>query len=344
MTPPEGLVRNQDTPMLDPKASATTTEWHHDTRFLCCRVDPRGTYVVAGGIDHQIQRWNVANGARTSLIGHENWVRSLAFSPDGTTLYSGGYDGRVIAWRIDEETPTPLSTTSAHRGWLRCLAVSSDGLRLATCGNDKAVRVWSIAETKGASPQLMFELQGHSHLPYSVEFAPNSHDLVSGDIIGTVHHWCGHEGCLVRTLDATEIHNLIGDIAPFGGVMSFAFSPDSSLLTVTGLHKTSNAPAGNRRGVALSFSWPSGEKLYKQESVAKELDSTMWRGLYHPSGTFVGALEKEIGFWNPGEADAFHLVTTPSDIFDCDFHPNRRDLYTAHFDGTVRCHQLAATS
>jgi len=33
---------------------------------------------------------------------------------------------------------------------------------------------------------------------------------------------------------------------------------------------------------------------------------------------------------------------TPSKIFDCDLHPNGVDLFTAHFDGHVRCLRCSA--
>lgn len=328
---------------FDARASTLQHAWQHEAKFLCCRVDPTGTYVVAGGTDYQIQRWEIASGSKTALVGHDNWVRTLNFSPDGTRLYSGGYDGRLIEWRIGDETPRPAQDKLAHEGWVRSLAVSSDGQRVASCGNDKAVKVWAVEDGQLSDRLPVYEFRGHSHIPYSVVFVPGSHDVVSGDIVGTIHHWSGSDGKLVRTLDAAEIHNLIGDIAPFGGIISLTFSPDGTRLTATGLHKTSNAPAGNRRGVALSFRWADGEKLLKQESLTKELDSTMWRGLYHRNGTLVAVLEKEIGFWNQGEEDAFHLVTTPSDIFDCDLHPNQLDLFTAHFDGHIRCYRLAAT-
>lgn len=343
MTSPHDATSEQAEVDFDPRAATLIHDWHHDAKLLCCRVDPTGTYVVAGGIDHQIQKWEIASGTKTPLIGHENWVRAIGFSPDGSRLYSGGYDGRLIEWRITDATPRPIREIRAHQGWVRGLAVSSDGHRVATCGNDRIVKVWAVVDGRLSHHEMVHELRGHPHVPYSVHFVPGSHDVVSGDIIGTIHHWSGRDGTLVRSFDATEIHNLIGDIAPFGGIISLTFSPDGTLLTATGLHKTSNAPAGNRRGVALTFRWADGEKLPKQESIAKELDATMWRGLYHQDGTLVGVLEKEIGFWHQGEEDAFHLVVTPSDIFDCDLHPNQRDLFTAHFDGHVRCYRFATT-
>lgn len=92
----------------------------------------------------------------------------------------------------------------------------------------------------------------------------------------------------------------------------------------------------------MSFDWQTGQKGLKQECLKKELDATLWRGVYHSSGTLIGILEKEIAFWNSGSHDVFHLVTTPSEIFDCDLHPNQIDLYTAHFDGHVRSTRLGS--
>jgi WD40 repeat protein len=294
---------------------------------------------VAGGIDYTIQRWELSTGAKTALSGHDNWVRTLGFSPDGATLYSGSYDGYVNSWDIGAAAPQTTRRIQAHQGWLRGLAVSSDGHRLATCGNDRLVKIWSTNDGK-----LLQELPGHASIPYCVHFVPGSQELVSGDITGNIHHWGSENGQLIRKFNAAEIHNLIGDRAPFGGIINLCFAPNSKRLTVTGLHKTSNALAGNRRAVALTFDWVNGEKVLKQESIKKEIDSTMWRGLYHASGIFLGVVQKEIGFWNPSEVDLFHSLATPSDIFDFDLHPNQLDLYTAHFDGHLRCYRLAANS
>lgn len=316
---------------FDPLATRSVHDWAHSSKLLVCRVDPTGRFVLAGAIDHTIQRWRIDTGARTAFAGHGNWVRTLGFSPDGATLYSGGYDGRLISWETATEKPAPVRTIEAHRGWLRGLAVSGDGRRVATCGNDRLVRVWSASDGK-----LIHECGGHPQMVYCVQFVPGSNDLVSGDIVGNIHHWRGDNGRLERKFDGSEIHNIIADQAPFGGIINLAFSPDKKRLTACGLHKPTNAPAGNRRAVALSFDWASGAKFPKQESLRKEMDATMWRAVYHQDGVMVGVLDKEIGFWKQGEADLFYLAATPSPIFDLDLHPNQMDLFTAHFDGHVR--------
>jgi len=322
--------------VLDPQSARLLSDWAYTARLLCCRVDPAGRYVVAGATDGTVQRWEISTGERASLAGHENWVRSVAFAPDGGVLYSGAYDGRLLSWDLVSGALQPVRSVQAHLGWLRCLSVSTDGAWVVSCGNDRLVKVWSAADGS-----LVREFSGHVDLPYSVQFVPGVAELVSGDIRGNVLHWRVADGVVLRSFDAGAMFSHVGDIAPFGGAIGLSFSPGTGRLTVAGLHKVSNAQAGNRRGVAMSFDWVTGEKQPVQECGQKELDATMWRALYHSSGVLLGVLEKEVGFWQPGMAEVFHLLSTPEHIFDLDLHPTRPDLYTAHFDGHVRGWRLA---
>ncbi|MFM8271636.1 MAG: WD40 repeat domain-containing protein [Gemmata sp.] len=317
--------------VLEPQAAKPTSDWAHTANLLCCRIDPTGRFVFAGAIDHTIQRWELATGKKTPLVGHRNWVRMLGFSPDGEALYSVSFDGRLLTWDTTAEAPAPVKEIGAHQGWVRGVAVSHDGHRVATCGNDKLVKVWSARDGK-----LIREHAGHPAVVYCVQFVPGSDDLVSGDIVGNICHWKAEDARMSRAFDLKEIHSNIGKLAPFGGIISLAFSGDGKTLTASGLHKVSNAPGGNRRPVAVSIDWATGEKRPKYESLKKEVDGTMWRVLHHPAGALIGVFEKQIGFWTPGAPDATHLAATPSDIFDCDLHPNQLDLYTAHFDGHLR--------
>ena len=44
-----------------------------------------------GSDDETIRLWDVGTGKNEmTLVGHTEWVQSIAFSPDGKTLASGG--------------------------------------------------------------------------------------------------------------------------------------------------------------------------------------------------------------------------------------------------------------
>jgi WD40 repeat protein len=47
------------------------------------------------------------------MNGHNDWVYSLAFSPDGTRLASGSWDGEVRLWEVS--TGKQLSAFSPHK-------------------------------------------------------------------------------------------------------------------------------------------------------------------------------------------------------------------------------------
>ena len=77
-------------------------------------VSPDGTMLAAGGNDHAIGLWSLADGSyHTPQSGHRGEVLDLAFSPDGRRLMSASYgDQRAIVWDLDEgrarfEVPTP---------------------------------------------------------------------------------------------------------------------------------------------------------------------------------------------------------------------------------------------
>jgi WD40 repeat protein len=345
---------------LDGRVAHEVRDWVHTSRLLACRVDPTGRFVFAGSTDRTVQRWEIASGNNTTLVGHDNWVRTLGCSPDGATLYSGGYDGRLIFWDAAAAKPQPTRTIEAHKGWLRALAVSSDGQWIATGGNDRMVKIWSsqdghlvreftptniidyeVYRTKQiAEGHFVREFAEHPQFIFSLAFHPSSHELVSGDLLGNIHHWNVETGQLVRKFDARELHFDIGDWSHNGGILGLFFSVDHKIFSATGLHKQTNALANGQEGVGVVFDWESGKKLRKQERLKNSEGSTMWRGVYHSSGQFIGGLSNDIGFWMPGEEDLYYALKTKSPIFDMDLHPNQIDLFTAHFDGHLRTLRL----
>ena len=61
---------------------------------------------MSGSDDKTIRLWDAETGAqsRGPLVGHQGWVRSVAFSRDGTRIVSGSSDNTIRWW--DAETQT----------------------------------------------------------------------------------------------------------------------------------------------------------------------------------------------------------------------------------------------
>lgn len=59
-----------------------------------------GSRLIARSEDHDVTVWNVATGFAIGppLKGYNNWVLSVAFSPDGKCIASGSDYGSICIW------------------------------------------------------------------------------------------------------------------------------------------------------------------------------------------------------------------------------------------------------
>ncbi|MBD2025820.1 CHAT domain-containing protein [Leptolyngbya sp. FACHB-711] len=74
------------------------------------------------------------------LIGHSDWIRSLAFSPDGRTIFSSSNDRTVRVW--DVAAGRLLHLLTGHRDRVKCVGMSPDGQLMLSCSADGQVRGW----------------------------------------------------------------------------------------------------------------------------------------------------------------------------------------------------------
>ena len=149
------------------------------------------------------------------LIGHQDEVRRVMFSPDSTTLASGSWGGTVHLWDV----ATATLTNTIKQGRVGSMVFSPDSTTLAS-GWGGTVHLWDVAT--GAS---IHTLDGHTGSVNSVVFSPDGKTLASGGGWNdeTVHLWDVETGDH-RTLDGHT-----------SGVNSVAFSPDGKTLTSGGV-------------------------------------------------------------------------------------------------------------
>jgi WD40 repeat protein len=330
-----------DAPKADPQQTHLAGEFKYTSALLNCRFDPSGQFVFGTAEDNTIQRWHLASGKATPLIGHDSWVRALAFHPSGSTLYSGGYDGRVIWWPATAEAPQPERTIEAHQGWVRAVSVSPDGNFLATGGNDNLVKIWNAADGS-----VLQQCTGHTNHVYSVAFHPQGRTIVSGDLKGVVKEWDVESGEQLRQFDAGALWKYdVGFGADMGGVRCAEFRQDGHLLACGGVTEVTNAFGGLYNPAVLIFDMDKGEKQQFMTTKAKLKGSTT--GVkFHREGFAIasssGADGGHLLFWKPDEPNEFFDLKLPNVARDLDLHPDQLRLATPHADKTLRLWQMTA--
>ena len=173
---------------------------------LSRRPRARSTPLLGNGSSKQ------RSAVAMTLIGHHDWVKGVAFSPDGSLLVTVGIDAMVRVW--DAMAGKHLRTLVGHTGWVRGVAFSSDRTSLATVSDDKTVRIWNPVSGK-----CLHTLHGHGGLIRGVAFSPNDAMLATASEDSTILVWdpaSGEHLCKLRG------HN--------GGVNAVAFSTDSASL------------------------------------------------------------------------------------------------------------------
>lgn len=327
---------------FDPKQAYVAAQWPHDRPLNACRFDPAGRFVFCGSEDALVERYNLADGARTLLSGgHDTWVRALAFSKDGAQAISGGCDGKLTWWDTAAEAPTPIRSVEAHQGWIRGLDVSPDGTLLASGGNDNQVRLWNVADGT-----LVRELTGHPRHVYSVAFHPQGEFVLSGDLMGGLKQWEVATGKEVRTFDASALHTYEGgQQVDFGGIRALAVSPDGKWLAAGGLHKATNPLGAVHEPIVLLFDWES-QKLERQHLADGITGGVIWRLRWLADGSLMGLNSGSNGgillFWKPDADKDYHRLGLPHLARDMDLHPDGIQVATAHYDRHVRITRLAA--
>ncbi len=104
--------------------------------------DPAKIFIATGSRDKMIKIWEVKEGRIvTTLVGHDNWVREVAFHPNGKYLLSASDDKSVRVW--DLATGRCIKKiTEAHGHFVSSIDFSEKYFVCATGSVDNSIKLW----------------------------------------------------------------------------------------------------------------------------------------------------------------------------------------------------------
>jgi WD40 repeat protein len=161
---------------------------HERSKIWCAAFDPAspgGRTIATGSDDHRVLVWDCDHLDRepVALVGHEDAVYWLAFSPRGSRIVSLGRDQTVRLWDGKTGRQIALSPTRYSERF-DAVAFSPDGRYVAAGNGDGSVKVLDATDL-----QEVLTLHGHWSRILAVAFSPDGKRLASGGFDRTVKVW-----------------------------------------------------------------------------------------------------------------------------------------------------------
>ena len=246
-----------------------------------------GALLVTGGRDlpgseqDTLTVWDLAVGNRLhTMIGHTDWINSVALAPNGSLAASGSDDASVRLWRVDLGAES--SALLGHTQPVTSVGFSPDGEVLASGSLDGTVRLWRVSDGG-----LILELTNESVGVRWVAFSPDGVTLAVASADGTIRLWAAGTGTL--------LHTLAGHV---GSVGRITFSPDGQLL----------ASAGSDQTIRV-WNVADGAELARLEGHAGPVISVA----FSPNGNRLasGSLDGTVRLWGLAAPQTVAATITP---------------------------------
>ena len=143
--------------------------------------------LVSGSDDYTLFLWNptVSKHPVKRLVGHQQLVNDMAFSPDGRYLVSASFDKKVKLW--NGTTGAFLTTLTGHVGAVYRLAWSPDSRFVVSASKDSTTILWEIQP--GGKAKRIQTLPGHADEVYALDWNPNGSSVATGSKDRTIKVW-----------------------------------------------------------------------------------------------------------------------------------------------------------
>ncbi|RFN48465.1 vegetative incompatibility protein het-e-1 [Fusarium flagelliforme] len=152
-----------------------------------------------------------------TLVGHEDWVGSVAFSHDSKRIASGSNERAIRIWNA--ETGECERWLGGHTSYVSSVVFSHNSKKLASAGGE-TIRIWNLEA--GGREQ---ELRGPGRFCSTVVFSHDSKKVASASE-KTIRIWNAETGDCEQEINGENIYD--------GFVKTLAFSHDSKKIASSG--------------------------------------------------------------------------------------------------------------
>ncbi|MFN5464320.1 MAG: AAA-like domain-containing protein, partial [Cyanobacteriota bacterium] len=247
------------------------------------------------------------------LLGHYDWVNSVAFSPDGQRIVSGSDDKTLRLWEAATGEPIGFPLLG-HKGGIRTVAFSPDGRHIVSGSDDKTLRIWDAISGKPLKPPII----GHDERVNAVTYSPDGRLIASGSWVNTIRLWDANSNNPMKVSPMVQ--------SKASGINSIVFSPDGRRLAAGYSDKT-------LRLWDVATGRPIGSQLRGHEEPVDTV-------AFNPNGSYIvsGSDDATLRIWDSrtGQSQLQPLQGHTSNVYSVAFSPDGRLIISGSADTTLR--------
>ncbi len=292
-------------------------------------------------------------GTRRIFQGHNNWIWSVAYSPDGRTALSGGLDHVLFLW--DMETGEEIRRFTGHEDQVLAVAYSPDGSTALSGSQDYTLILWDL----DTGDQIR-RFEGHSDTVTSVVFSADGQTALSGSYDDTLILWDVETGELIRRF-VGHTDNVLSVALSASGFTALSASADDTVIlwnvsagtpllqmaghtsdvyTVAYTPDELGALSGSDDHDLIFWSFESGQPVRKFVGHSARVTDVD----FSPDGGLIlsSAEDNTIILWNfetGGVVRQFAGLDGP--IYSVDFAPDGRQFIAGGWDTNMRLYDLS---
>ncbi|NES06570.1 MAG: protein kinase [Okeania sp. SIO2F4] len=259
-----------------------------------------------------------------TLIGHQKWVCSVAFSKDEKIVASGSEDETIKLWEVD--SGTEILTMRGHSGYVNSVAFSPDGKILASGSDDKTIRLWEIKTGKLLcilGDWGRGEYFGHSGAVTAIAFHPDGKTLASASKDKSVKVWRLGDDIYDANFGKVMM-TLSGHSRP---VRAIAFSPDGKTLA-----------SGSEDNTIKIWDLSLGNTVKNLCNYYQGIHY-IYAVAFSPDGKVLasGDRDKNIKIWQIDSGEILQTLEGHSrDVYTVAFSPQGDIIASGSEDGTIK--------